>query len=184
MWSTMVSSSLSHKHQARLKRLVCEKHPRLLGTFVNYEEKRFYNIVCRSRDQPRNTKSGSVTVPLTSSFTGLDKSVLKIKTEIVSCHTTDSKPVKQEVNGTMILPPLVFPGQTFVNYEEKKFYNIWPRSTGMYRCEVTAVVRQKGFPGIQEIVMKESINRMTVVGKTFRLWRRDVQSNDTQESEE
>jgi hypothetical protein len=54
----------------------------------------------------------------------------------------------------------------------------------MYRCEVTAVVRQKGFPGIQEIVMKESINRMTVVGKTFRLWRRDVQSNDTQESEE
>ena len=24
-------------------------------------------------------------------------------------HTTDSKPVKQEVNGTMILPLLVFP---------------------------------------------------------------------------
>jgi len=24
---------------------------------------------------------------------------------------TKSKPVKQEVNGTMILPPLVFPGQ-------------------------------------------------------------------------
>jgi hypothetical protein len=27
----------------------------------------------------------------------------------VSCHTDDSKPVKQEVNGTVILPPLVFP---------------------------------------------------------------------------
>jgi len=35
---------------------------------------------------------------------------LQIKTKIVSCHTTDSKPDKQEVNGTVILPPLVFPG--------------------------------------------------------------------------
>jgi len=36
---------------------------------------------------------------------------LKIKTKIVSSHTADSKLVKQEVNGTVILPPLVFPGQ-------------------------------------------------------------------------
>jgi hypothetical protein len=35
---------------------------------------------------------------------------LQIKTKIVSCHTADFKPVKQEVNGTVILPPLVFPG--------------------------------------------------------------------------
>jgi hypothetical protein len=28
--------------------------------------------------------------------------------KIVSCHRADSKPVKQEVNGTLILPPLVF----------------------------------------------------------------------------
>ncbi len=34
---------------------------------------------------------------------------LQIKTKIVSCHTADSKLVKQEVNGTVILPPLVFP---------------------------------------------------------------------------
>ncbi len=53
-----------------------------------------------------NTKGGSIIVPLTSCLTGLDKSVLK---KIVSCHTADSKPVKQEVNGTVILPPLVFP---------------------------------------------------------------------------
>jgi hypothetical protein len=39
----------------------------------------------------------------------LDKSVLQIKTKIDSCHTADSKPVKQEVNSTVILPPLVFP---------------------------------------------------------------------------
>ncbi len=34
---------------------------------------------------------------------------LQIKTKIVSCHTADSTPDKQEVNRTMILPPLVFP---------------------------------------------------------------------------
>jgi hypothetical protein len=47
-------------------------------------------------------------------LTGLDESVLQIKTKIVSFHTTDSKPVKQEVNGTVILPPLVFPGTMVV----------------------------------------------------------------------
>jgi len=45
-------------------------------------------------------------------LTGLDKSVLQIKTKIVSFHTAYSKPVKQDVNGTMILPPLVFPVQS------------------------------------------------------------------------
>ncbi len=34
---------------------------------------------------------------------------MQIKTKIVSCLTADSKPVKQEVNGIVILPPLVFP---------------------------------------------------------------------------
>ena len=61
-----------------------------------------------------NTKGGSIIVPLTSCLTGLDLSVLQIKT-IVSCHTPDSKPVKQEVNGTVILPPLVFPDYTHQN---------------------------------------------------------------------
>jgi hypothetical protein len=42
-------------------------------------------------------------------LTGLDLSVLQIKTKIVSCHTADSKPVKQEVNGTVILPPFSIP---------------------------------------------------------------------------
>ncbi len=57
-----------------------------------------------------NTKGGSITLPMTSYMTGLDLSVLQIKTKIVSHHTADSKTVKQEVNGTMILAPLVFPG--------------------------------------------------------------------------
>jgi hypothetical protein len=62
--------------------------------------------------QPGNTKGGSITVLLTSCLTGLEWSVLQIKTKIVCCHTADSKPVKQEVNHTVILPPLVFPGTT------------------------------------------------------------------------
>ncbi len=52
-----------------------------------------------------STKGGSITVQLTFCLTGLDSPVLQIKTKIVSCHTADAKPVKQEVNSTVILPP-------------------------------------------------------------------------------
>jgi hypothetical protein len=65
---------------------------------------------------PGNTKGESINVPLTSCLTGLDLSVLQIKTNIVSCHTADSKPVKQEVNGTVILPPLEFPAPYHLQY--------------------------------------------------------------------
>jgi hypothetical protein len=58
-----------------------------------------------------NTEGGSITVPLSSCLTGLDWFVLQTKTKIVSCHTADSKLVKQEVNSTVILPPLVFPAK-------------------------------------------------------------------------
>ncbi len=60
---------------------------------------------------PGNTKGGRITVPLTSCLTGFDLSVLQ---KIVRCDTADSEPVKQEVNGTVILPPLVFPGFTIL----------------------------------------------------------------------
>ncbi len=40
-----------------------------------------------ARDKPGNTKGGSITVPLTSCLTGLDESVLQIKTKIVRCHS-------------------------------------------------------------------------------------------------
>ncbi len=61
----------------------------------------------------RDTKGGSITVPLTSCLTGLDQPVLQIKTKIGSCHTADCIPFKQEVNSTVILPPLAFPGLGF-----------------------------------------------------------------------
>ena len=66
-------------------------------------------IVSCHKGDSGNTKGGSITVLLTSCLTGLDWSVLQIKTKIVSCYTADSKPVNQEVNSTVILPPLVFP---------------------------------------------------------------------------
>jgi hypothetical protein len=70
---------------------------------------------------PGTTKGGSIPVPLTSCFTGLYLSVLQIKTKIVSCHTADSKPVKQEVNSTVTLPPLVFSGLA-VNRNQRLIY--------------------------------------------------------------
>ncbi len=42
----------------------------------------------------RNAKGGSIIVSFWFGY----------------CLTADSKPVKQEINGTVILPPLVFPG--------------------------------------------------------------------------
>jgi hypothetical protein len=68
-------------------------------------------VVIPEMKKAGNTKGGSITVPLTSCLTGLDMSVLQIKTKNFSCHTADSKPIKQEVNGTVILPPLVFPAE-------------------------------------------------------------------------
>ncbi len=59
-----------------------------------------------------------------------DKYVLQIKTKIVSCHTADSKPVKKEVNGTVIIPPLVFPVPTMVSIRKKE--NVY--SVGTSSC--------------------------------------------------
>jgi hypothetical protein len=61
------------------------------------------------KPRPGNTKGGRITVPLTSCLTGLDLSVLQIKTKTVSSYTADSKPVKQEMNGTVIFPPFSIP---------------------------------------------------------------------------
>jgi hypothetical protein len=55
-----------------------------------------------------NTKGGSITVLLTSCLTGLESAVQQLIIFVFICKTDYSKPVKQEVNGTLILPPLVF----------------------------------------------------------------------------
>jgi hypothetical protein len=68
-----------------------------------------------------NPKGESITVLLTSRLTGFDWSVLQITTKIVSYHTADSKPVKLEVNSTVILPPLVFPDDSIHAHDHFSF---------------------------------------------------------------
>ncbi len=60
-----------------------------------------------------NTKGGSITVQLTSCLTGLKSAVWLLTIFVFICKTDSSKPVKQEVNGTVIRPPVVFPGVCF-----------------------------------------------------------------------
>ncbi len=61
---------------------------------------------------PGNTKGGNITVPLTSCLTGLESAVCQLTIFVFICRTDYTKPVKQEVNNTVILPPLVFPGSS------------------------------------------------------------------------
>ncbi len=55
-----------------------------------------------------NTKGGSMTVLLTSCLTGLESAVRQLTFFVFICKTDLSKPVKQEVNSTVILPLKVF----------------------------------------------------------------------------
>ncbi len=91
----------------RLERLARDKHYCLFGPFVSCEENKVLLIQPlihkMAYNNPGNTKGGSITVLLTSCLTGLDQSVLQIKTKNVSCHAADSRPVKLEVNSTVIL---------------------------------------------------------------------------------
>ena len=50
---------------------------------------------------------------------------MQIKTKIVSCHTADSKPVKQEVNGTVILIPLVFLHDPKFEHRRLSYRYLW-----------------------------------------------------------
>ncbi len=61
-----------------------------------------------------NTKGGNIIVPFTSCLTGLELALWQLTIFVCICKTDWSKPVKQEVNGTVILPPFVFPARVFV----------------------------------------------------------------------
>jgi hypothetical protein len=56
-----------------------------------------------------NTKGGSITLPLTSCLTGLESAVRLLTIFVFICKTDQTKPVKQEVNSTVILPPFSIP---------------------------------------------------------------------------
>ncbi len=62
-----------------------------------------------NRARPGNTKGGSITVLLTSCLTGLKLFVWQLTIFVIICKTDWSKPVKQEVNGTVIFPPHSIP---------------------------------------------------------------------------
>ncbi len=65
--------------------------------------------------EPGNTKGGSITVLLTSCLTGLESAVWQPTIFVFICKTDKFKPVKQEVNGAVILPPLVFPDGAYLS---------------------------------------------------------------------
>ncbi len=71
-----------------------------------------------------NTKGGSITVPLTSCLTGLEWAVWQLTIFVFICKPDHSKPVKQEVNGTVILPTLVFPGTGWVSVGSSSFLRL------------------------------------------------------------
>jgi hypothetical protein len=66
--------------------------------------------------QPGNTKGGKYHCTIDLLFDWFGLVCFAYKNKKFSSHTADSKPVKQEVNGTVILPPLVFPGSTIVYF--------------------------------------------------------------------
>ncbi len=53
-------------------------------------------------------KGGSITVPLTSCLTGLESAVWQLTIFVFICKTDHFKPVKQEVNSTVILPTIKY----------------------------------------------------------------------------
>jgi hypothetical protein len=71
-----------------------------------------------------NTEGGSITVPLTSCLTGLESAVCKLTIFVFIYKTDQSKLVKQEVNGTVILPSLVFPAGGHVLYYYAEFHDV------------------------------------------------------------
>jgi hypothetical protein len=56
---------------------------------------------------------------------------LQIKTK-VSCHAAYSKPVKQEVNGTVILSHLVFPARGVIYTPRCIIYNVYSTKSDRY----------------------------------------------------
>ena len=78
---------------------------------------------------PGNTKRGNIIALLTSCLTGLESALWQLTIFVFICKTGLSK---QEVNGTVILSPLVFPGWTFFEFHNRIAYSgkpkaaVWP----------------------------------------------------------
>ncbi len=80
-----------------------------------------------------NTKRGSINVLLTSCLPGLESAVWQLTFFVFICKTDLSIPVKQEVNGTVILPlkySLALNGLAYYD-GRKNIYRICHRGRGM-----------------------------------------------------
>ncbi len=70
-----------------------------------------HNKICISAG-PGNTKGDSIPVPLTSCLTGLVSAIWQLTIFVFICKKDKAKPIKQEINGIVILPHLGFPGRS------------------------------------------------------------------------
>ncbi len=73
---------------------------------------------------------------------------MQIKEKIVSCHTADSKLFKQEVNRTVILPPLVFPGKMLIVQPSGALWyrSVYPVSVLVYSLKILSRARGESDP--------------------------------------
>jgi hypothetical protein len=112
-------------------------------------------------------------------LTGLDLSAVQIKTKIVSCHTANSKPVKQEVNGTMILPTLVFPAALYILSP--------PSLTFKYKTSLKNVAKDKHSSLLCTTISnkKQSNTTLNHLPRDLKATNRrhDAQHNDIQHNE-
>jgi hypothetical protein len=76
---------------------------------------RLINLRSRVRIQTGNTKGGKYHFTSDLLFDWFVISCVTTDNFVFICKTDSSKPVKQEVNGTVILPPLVFPDPAVTN---------------------------------------------------------------------
>jgi hypothetical protein len=109
---------------------------------------------------------GSITVQLTSSLTSLELAVWPLTIFVSYLQNRLMKPVKQEINSTMILPLLVFRGRVilklltkiapkFAFVMSKKFY--WIVSLSSWQLQITTSTRRVRVEQLSYIFLKCSV---------------------------
>ncbi len=104
LWSNVKAVRIRQGERPSVDRHA-DQHLLLLTT----SEEFFFFVIDTLVISSGNTKRGSITVLLTSCLTGLQSGVWLLTIFVFICKTDKSKPVKQEVDSTVILHPLVFP---------------------------------------------------------------------------
>ncbi len=137
------------------------------------------------REKSGNTKGGSITVLFTSCLTGLELAVWQLTIFVFICKTDHSKPAKQEVIGTVILPPLVFPWE--VKEMLLQLVNVLTIRKWIIRIDLSLLNGViLGLPELQKIVnnCQQILNVIRLDREKhsvdIRQWRHGIQLHDTQ----